>query len=160
MQTLLYSVFPVIIHTRKLIILLRMGAFIIFSHCLMWSSPYLGPINTLHTCSLITLFRNTFIIVGGMHGRAWICGCLKWVQRKTPSTPSSRVPTAKTENWGQMKETHFVFLCARVCAHVLICSEKNPMMPVKSLISLKQSLGAQMIAIYFSFPLAKQKWAP
>lgn len=57
-----------------------------------------------------------------------------------------------------MKDTDipvYVSLCLCVC----ICSGKNPMMPVKSLISLKQSNAAQMIAIYFSFPLAKQKWA-
>lgn len=118
MQTLLYSVFPVIIHTRKLIILLRMGAFIIFSHCLMWSSPYLGPVNTLHTCSLITLFRNTFIIVGGMHGRAWICGCLKWVQRKTPSTLHPFLSRAYSKN-GKLRtnerNTFRFFVRASVC---------------------------------------------
>lgn len=77
--------------------------------------------------------------------------------KDSPATPPP--PTEKTENGGQ-NERHRHSRVSEFIFYVHICSGKNPMMPVKSFISLKQSNATQMIAIYFSFPLAKQKWAP
>lgn len=68
----------------------------------------------------------------------------------------SKKKQKKTKKHSGQNERVFASVC--MCDHLLRkeCSDACE----KSLISPKQSSAAQMIAIYFSFPLAKQKWAP